>query len=183
MEAQRRWGGLALVLCGLMVAGPSKAVTASGIPSLVDAYATQLGASCHRPEKGAALVAAVAQRADLNGDHVDEWIIDAGRACPHTDGPAVKYGSQVTVFSAAEKGEAVPSFQQAAFSSHIEHAAGKVRLILTVGGAMCGEGPESQRCDRPVVWNALTKRFELAPVAPKPAKRPDSQGGATKSRR
>lgn len=135
-------------------------------PAILNAYVAQVGAMCHRSEKGDALLTAVAQRADLNGDGIDDWVIDVGKACPTSTGPTREYGSQVTVFRGTKEGDAFPAFQQAAFASRLERVAGKTRLVLTLGGGSCGLPTAGARCDRVVVWTARTSRFDLAPLAP-----------------
>ena len=149
-------------------AASAQAAPAAHSPIILNAYVTQVGNLCHRSEKGDALLAAVAQRVDLNGDSVDDWVIDVGKACPPT-GPAGEYGSQVTVFKGTPEGDAFPAFQQAAFASRLERVGGKTRLVLTLSGASCGATSPTARCDRAVAWSAQANRFDLAPRTPAPA--------------
>lgn len=122
---------------------------------VVSAYVRQLAAIC-----GPSAGAISAQRVDLNGDRLDDWVVDAACMRKPTQPTA-----QVTVFVADAQGHAFPAFQQAAVSSNIERAAGKPRLILTLAGEACGEGATpATRCDRVLVWKPTSRSFDLAPV-------------------
>lgn len=138
-------------------------------PALVAAYTQQLVRQC-----GGALTPALAaqlvQQVDLNGDKVDDWVIDAGRyLCATRPAVFTDEGYQVTIFMGRADGRALPAFQRVAFGSRIE---GKPEtgysLWLTLGGRDCGEDSPKAHCDRRVVWRMPAGRFDLADLAKKP---------------
>jgi hypothetical protein len=160
---------IAAALAGLWAACAAGQVAAE-TPTLVNAYAQQLVAQC-----GGAMTPSledsVIQRIDLNGDKLDDWVIDASRyPCPTRPAVFADTGQVVTVFMGVADGRALPAFQRAAFGARLE---GKPEtgysLWLTLGGADCGETGPKARCDRRLAWGAKTRRFELVPLDAKPA--------------
>jgi hypothetical protein len=56
------------------------------------------------------------------------------------------------------------------FGAKLEGEGAAARLWLTVSGAACGKPPapdfaHENSCDRAIVWNAKTRKFEYAPVS------------------
>ncbi|HEX4711349.1 hypothetical protein, partial [Phenylobacterium sp.] len=107
---------------------------------------------------------------DLNGDKVDDWVVDASRyPCPGRPATFVDSGFQVTIFMGRPDGRALPAFQRVGFGARLE---GKPEtgfaLWLALGGRDCGEDDPKARCDRRVVWRTKEQRFDLAELAAKP---------------
>jgi hypothetical protein len=159
---------VALVATASAMAGrPS---LAQDMPPLVAAYTRQLAQQCGPLPQGAA-APALAERVDLNGDKLDDWIVDAGRyPCAGRPALAAAAGAQVTVFKGVQAGLAVPAFQRATFGSRLQKRPdGAPVLWLTLGGSDCGSDNPADRCDRQVVWSGA-QRFDVvepAKAAPK----------------
>ncbi|WP_340643899.1 hypothetical protein [Phenylobacterium sp.] len=153
--------GKVCVVMALALAGSAGAAT-TGTPPLVAAYAKQLTARC--PEvKGRPF----GDQVDLNGDKIDDWVIDATRhGCGASNSLQAENGALVTVFMGAADGMAYPAFQQAAFGSRLERTGGSTRLVVTVAGPPCEADSMTVKCDRILRWSALRKRFELAQATP-----------------
>jgi hypothetical protein len=110
--------------------------------------------------------------ADLNGDGRTDWAIDeAGFNC---DGATSTFkgsgGSQIYIFAGITGNRTRQAFMHGAYGMRLEGTAGHARLWLTVGGELCGQTGSFSRaeaisCERPLVWNTLTKQFEFAPLA------------------
>jgi len=139
-------------------------------PALVTAYAQQLVRQC-----GGTLTPTVAaqllQQIDLNGDKLDDWVVDASRfPCPTRPAAFKDEGYQVTIFMGRADGRALPSFQRVGFGSRIE---GKPEtgysLWLTLGGRDCGDESSKARCDRRVDWRTKEQRLDLVDPSSKPA--------------
>lgn len=153
-----------LSLCGaIAVAAMSGAASAANPPDLVAAYTQQLVSQC-----GGTLTPALAEqlirRVDLNGDKLDDWVVDAG-AYPCPTRPAVfkDNGSQVTVFLNDAQGRGLPAFQRTAFGATIQGKPSTgYSLWLSMGGSDCDAPDAKARCERQVVWRADAKRLELA---------------------
>jgi len=150
-----------VALAALALVGPT-AAAAQDMPALVAAYARQLAQQCGPLPPGASAPNLV-DRVDLNGDKLDDWIVDAGRyPCPSRPAVAAAAGAQVTVFKGIEGGIAVPAFQRAAFGSRLQRTAEGVPVLwVTLGGSDCGGEPQA-RCERRVVWRA--ERFDVVAV-------------------
>ncbi|HEX3365614.1 MAG TPA: hypothetical protein VHS75_11185 [Phenylobacterium sp.] len=144
-------------------------VAVAETPPLVAAYNQQLVRQCGG-DMTPALATQVVQQIDLNGDKIDDWIIDAGRyPCPNRAAAFKDAGSQVTVFLGRADGRALPAFQRIAYGSRIEgKPATGYALWLTLGGSDCGEGDPKARCDRRLTWQTVEQRFELVDPAAKP---------------
>jgi hypothetical protein len=164
----RRYGasGLLILIGALAMSAPG---VAAETPKLVAAYSQQLVRQCGG-ELTPALAAQVVQEADLNGDKLMDWIIDAGRyPCSNRAAAFKDQGSQVTVFLGRSDGRALPAFQRIAFGSRIEgKPATGYALWLTLGGGDCGETDPKARCDRRLTWRTAEQRFELVDPAAKP---------------
>jgi len=104
---------------------------------------------------------------DLTADGTPDWVV-AVEAIDCEGAPSV-YGDRakgVTIFVGDGAGGAAQGFTGAAYGVKLEGA----KVWLTVAGDECGAPPAkdfaSERfCERALVWNAATKRLELAPVS------------------
>ncbi len=110
-------------------------------------------------------------RADLNGDGIEDYVFDVrGINC---EGAASIYGDRemaVTVFVADARGGAREAFTASVFGMSVQGTGAAAKLWLTVMGEACGKKPardfaSEQFCDRPVVWNAKTQKFDWAAVS------------------
>jgi hypothetical protein len=157
-------GGVLLAAC---LGAPALAAEA---PALVAAYTQQLVRQCGG-ELTPALATQLVQQVDLNGDKIDDWVVDASRyPCPGRPAVFADAGSQVTIFMGRPDGRASPAFQRLGFGARLE---GKPEigyaLWVMLGGRDCGEDNPKIRCDRRVVWRAKEQRFDLAELGVKPA--------------
>lgn len=143
---------------------------AQEMPALVAAYARQLAQQCG-PLPPGATAPALADRVDLNGDKLDDWIVDAGRyPCPGRPAVAAAAGVLVTVFKGIQGGIAVPALQRATFGSRLQRLPdGGPALWLTLAGSDCGATSSEERCERRVVWRTAEQRFDLVAAPAKPA--------------
>ena len=117
MRKRTAKGFAALVTGGMALVASAAAAEP---PPMVAAYSQQLVRQCGG-DMTPALAAQVVQQIDLNGDKIDDWIIDAGRyPCPNHAVAFKDAGSQVTVFLGRADGRALPAFQRIAYGSRIE---------------------------------------------------------------
>ena len=140
-------------------------------PTFVAAYVQQLVRQCSVDGK-AGPAANLIERVDLNGDKLDDWVVDASRQpCPTRAAVFADAPSQVTIFRGSSDGSATPAFQRSAYGARLEGKPGAAySLWMTLGANDCGEQNEKARCDRKVVWLATEGRFELAPLSEKAVK-------------
>jgi hypothetical protein len=127
---------------GVAAAGIAGSVFAEP-PNLVAAYTQQLVRQCGGTFT-AALATQVVRQIDLNGDKLDDWVVDASRyPCPTRPAVFASQGFQVTIFAGRLDGRALPAFQRTAYGSRIE---GKPEtgyaLWLTLGGSDCSGGAQ-----------------------------------------
>ena len=111
------------------------------------------------------------KRVDLSGDGNLDYVFFVGWM--HCPGSASLYGDReksVTVFAGDAAGGAAAAFSGMVFDVKLEGTAPALQLWLTVSGSGCGKPPapdfaRENFCDRALVWNAKTKKFDFAPVA------------------
>lgn len=152
---------LTLVL-SLLALCAAPAAQAADTPPLVAAYVEQLLKQCGAsPAQSVGLI----QRLDLNGDKLQDWIVDNSRApCPTRPKAFADYGQRVTIFLTQADGNALPGFQRDAFGTSIERdPTGRYQLWVTLAGADCGESDQAKRCSRQIVWRAAEKRLDVTP--------------------
>jgi hypothetical protein len=112
--------------------------------------------------------------ADLKGDGLIDWVIDEGGF--NCDGAWSIFsgsgGAQVYVFAGMSRNNARQSFVHGAYGMRLERESvrGRQILWLTVGGKLCGRSDppsnaEAIHCERSLIWNKTTKRFEFAPLS------------------
>lgn len=135
-------------------AGPVPAPVQKALKD-VEGICTEVGGKPH--------TANALKRADLTGDGEQEWILDVGSV--NCDGAASVYGDRekgVMVWTADGK----EVFNGSGYGMKIEGG----KLWLTVSGQECGKPPapdfaSEKFCDRPLAWNASTKKLDWAPVS------------------
>ena len=112
----------------------------------------------------------VVQRLDLNGDQIDDWIVDASAfPCPKRPVAFADQGALITVFLGTSDGLALPALQKAGFGAHLErNAEGGQSLMLTLAGGDCAADGRKIRCERKVRWVAGQGRLDLAPISGAP---------------
>lgn len=121
--------------------------------------------------QGKANTGKAVQRADLNADGATDFIVDVG-SIECVDAYSV-YGDRekdVGVFLGDGKGSAVQAFGDSVFGVRLDGQGAKARLWLTTSGAGCGKKPakdfaSESFCERPLTWNAATRKLEYAPVS------------------
>jgi hypothetical protein len=163
-NANRLLTGLAAVLCGVTAAAdaPPPAAVATALKEIAS-MCTDAG--------GKPLTDKAVQRADLNGDGKEDYVLDVGSV--GCDGAASIYGDReksVTVYAGDGKGGAKQAFADMTFGMKIEGTGPAAKLWLTTSGAGCGKGQaqdfaSESFCERAIVWNAKTQAFEYAPVS------------------
>jgi hypothetical protein len=151
-------GGLATSL-GAYAAAP-------GLPAAVQTELAAMASIC-TDVGGKALTDEAVQRADLNADGKDDYVLDVGRI--QCEGAASAYGDRakdVIVFVGDGSGGAAKGWSGVAYGSRIEGS----KLWLGVSGAECGKPPakdfaSESFCERPLAWNAAQRKLEFAPVS------------------
>lgn len=116
---------------------------------------------------GKAMTNDAVKRADLNGDGMEDFVLDVGGI--NCDGAASIYGDRekgVAVYVGDGKGGATHAFSDSVYGSKIEGG----KLWLGVAGERCGRKRAADFagesfCDRPIAWNAAAKKFDYAPVS------------------
>jgi len=133
----------------------------AALPPLVNAYVEQLVRQCGGQGVNPGLI----DQFDINGDKLDDFIVDASRQpCPTRPEAYRAAGSTVTVFLARPDGLAYPALQRNALSAQLERKpGGGYSLWLNLAGEDCGSA-ESARCTRQVLWTASDQRLDLAPA-------------------
>lgn len=162
-----------LFALALLASLSSLAVSASAgspLPKAVQTALAQVAAVCREAE-GKPTTKDAIQRADLNGDGHEDYVLDVGAVI--CDGAASIYGDRekgVLVFAGDGKGGAVEAFNGSSFGTRLEGAGGAAKLWLSVMGADCGRKPaasfaEESFCERPLQWSAKSRKFEFAPLS------------------
>jgi hypothetical protein len=111
------------------------------------------------------------KRADLNGDGIEDYVLDVGSV--GCEGAASVYGDRekgVLVYVGDGKGGAREAFNDVSFGVTLEGSGATAKLWLTMSGGSCGKPPakdfaSENFCDRAIVWNAKTQKFDYAPVS------------------
>jgi hypothetical protein len=164
---------LSLAICStlaLAASTPQKPAAAAKLPATVAGDLDAMAEQC-REAGGKPLTDAAIKRADLNADGKEDFVLDVGSI--NCDGAASIYGDRekgVTVYVGDGNGGATNAFSEWVFGATIEGTGPAAKLWLTVSGEACGKKraadfASENFCDRAIVWNAKTKKFEFAPVA------------------
>jgi len=162
---------ISLAGTGIVLAAdvPARPAAASPLPSKVTADLRSIADQCTEvggtPRTGDAV-----KRADLNGDGKEDFVIDTGSV--NCDGAASIYGDRekwVGVYAGDGKGGATSAFVDSVYGVSIEGAGPAARLWLTVSAGQCGKKPakdfaSENFCERSILWNPATKKFDYAPV-------------------
>ncbi len=155
------------------LAAPGPAPAADATPKLPPAVAADVKSNADQCTEAGGKVdtKGAVQRADLNGDGIEDYVTLAGWI--RCEGFASLYGDRekaVAVYVGDGKGGATAAFNDFVFDAKIEGAGAAARLWLDVMGQMCGKKPAADFasehfCSRAIVWNAKTKKFDYAPVS------------------
>jgi hypothetical protein len=148
-------------------AGPAAAQPA--LPAAVTAALKENADLC-REAGGNPNTSNAVKAADLNGDGKQDFVLFLGWI--DCAGAASLYGDRekaVMLYDGGAPGRA-PAFTGAVFDAKLEGSGAATRLWLSVSGADCGKPPvpdfaHENFCDRALVWNAKTRKFEYAPVS------------------
>jgi hypothetical protein len=158
------------ITIGLVNFTSSALAAESKLPAVVAAELKAVAAECVEVG-GKALTEEAIKRADLNGDGKEDFVLDVGSI--QCDGAASIYGDRskkVTVYVGDGAGGAVAAFSDMSYGIRFEGTGIATKLWLTVVGEECGKKPAadfaSQKfCDRSLVWQGATKKFEFAPIS------------------
>lgn len=153
---------LAAVVAHAADTGALPATVAAAVKSVAD-VCTEFG--------GKPLTADAVERADLNGDGKEDFVLDVGSV--HCEGAASIYGDRekgVLVYVGDGAGGAKEAFNGSTYGVRIEGAGPAAKLWLTVSGEQCGKKraadfASESFCDRPLAWNAGKQSFDYAPVS------------------
>jgi hypothetical protein len=119
---------------------------------------------------GKANTDAAVKRADLTGDGRDDYVLDVGSI--NCEGAASIYGDRekaVLVYVADAAGGAKNAFAGMNYGVRLEGTGPAAKLWLTTSGADCGmkqaaDFASESFCERYIVWNAKTQKFDYAPI-------------------
>ena len=162
---------LALVMMvGPAVAPSPGAAAGAALPTIVTKALESVAAQCSEVG-GKPSTANAVKRVDLNGDGKEDFVLDVGAV--DCDGAASIYGDRgksVVVYVGDGAGGAVEAFNEAVYGVKIEGTGPAAKLWLGVSGSQCGKPPapdfaHENFCDRALVWNAATRKFDYAPVS------------------
>jgi hypothetical protein len=153
-----------------LTASSSPAVAEEKLPAAVAADVKSNADLC-REAGGTPNTKDAVKSADLNGDGKPDFVFLNGWI--QCEGAASIYGDRekpLTVYAGDGAGGAVAAFSGAVFDAKLEGTGAATKLWLGVSGAGCGKPPardfaSESFCDRALVWNAKTKKFEFAPVS------------------
>lgn len=111
------------------------------------------------------------RRADLNGDGRDDFVLYTGWiTCKNAYSIYGDREKALSVFVGGDNDGAALAFEDAVFDAKIERPdARPAQLWLTTWAEGCGVPPAAtfaaeHFCDRAIVWNAATRRFDYAPL-------------------
>jgi hypothetical protein len=161
------------IACGIalsMIASAEPADAQEKLPAAVAADLKSVADVCQEVG-GKPITTSAVKSADLNGDGKTDFVLDGGSiAC---DGAASIYGDRekgVTVYAGDGAGGAVAAFSDVVFGMKIEGSGAAAKLWLTTSGGGCGKPPapdfaHENFCDRALVWNTKTRKFDYAPVS------------------
>jgi hypothetical protein len=149
---------------------PAQPPVAPRLPTAVAADLKSVADQC-REVGGKPLTQDAVKRVDLNGDAKDDFVVDLGQV--NCDGAAGVYGDRekgVTVYVGDGAAGASNAFSDFVYGAKLVGEGPAAKLWLTVAGEACGRKPAADFasenfCDRAIVWNAKTKKFDYAPLA------------------
>ncbi len=148
---------------------PEKPAERSKLPTIVAASVKSLDDTC-REVGGNPLNSDAVKRVDLNADGKEDFVVDVGSA--NCDGAASVYGDRekgIAVYIGDGISNATEAFSDLVYGATIEGADAAV-LWVTVSAQRCGRKPAADFatesfCDRALVWNAQTMKFQYSPVS------------------
>jgi hypothetical protein len=158
------------MLVSICILAPVAAVAQAALPATVAKDLKENVDLC-REVGGRPMTDKAVERVDLNGDGKEDFVFYVGSiGC---EGAASIYGDRekgVTVYVGDGRGGAVAAFTDAVFGAKVEGTGPAAKLWLTVSGGGCGKPPAADFasenfCDRAIVWNAKTKKFDYSPVS------------------
>ncbi len=162
-----------IAIAAAMCAGSISPALAEGAkdptPAIVTAAVREIERTCQEVG-GKPITTGVVTAADLTADGVVDYLVDlAGADC---DGAASIYGDRdkgVWVYVGDGRGGAAMAHTESVYGARLEGTGRAARLWLTVAGADCGKPPapdfaSENFCERPLAWNAKTRKFALGPV-------------------
>lgn len=143
---------------------------ANALPSPVSAAVAALAARCSAVD-GKPQVNAAVQHGDFNADGYDDFVLFSGWiACENAASIFGDREKDITVFIGNDAGGASTAFTGSVYDVTLEGEAKTSHVWVTVAGEQCGNPPaptffEESFCDRALVWNQATARFDYAPLS------------------
>ncbi len=161
---------LAVLGAGIAMTASVHAATPAPLPKSVKDAVDAVAAVCSESDGKPNTTNAI-KRADLNADGHEDYVLDVGSVV--CDGAASIYGDRekgVMVYVGDGKGGAVEAFNGSSFAINLEGTGSSAKLWLSVMGHDCGKKPaasfaEESFCERPLQWNAKTRKFDFAPLS------------------
>jgi hypothetical protein len=107
---------------------------------------------------------------DLNGDRVDDFVVYAGwMVCENAWSVYGDRQKAIMVYAGDGRGAAPEAFADQVYDAAIESTSSGDSLWLSIAAEGCGRPraetfAEETFCDRAIVWNTVTRRFEYAPL-------------------
>ena len=158
------------LVAALGALAPVAAAAETGVPAAVAKELEETAKMCSEVG-GKPKTAGAVKRADLSGDGKEDFVLDV--ASIDCEGAASVYGDRekgVSVYAGDGAGGATLVFRDSVYGVAIERAGAEAKLWLTVSDPQCGRRPgahfaSASFCDRPVQWNAKTRKLELAPLS------------------
>lgn len=169
------------VLLSMVLLAPAAVAQAQSakpkLPALVAKHVSDMAGECResggKPRPSPDLLHVV----DLTGDGLPDYVIHNGAFI--CEGAASLFsgsgGSSMAVYVGTPDRQAFAAFGSGTFGVTIEPATRPGQpptLLVEVGGPLCGQRvtdntPRSsyKYCQRPVLWNAATRKMDYAPVS------------------
>ena len=119
----------------------AQAAAAPPLPAVVAKAVKEVAAVCNENGGKANMTNAV-KRADLNGDGIEDYVLDVGSV--NCDGAASVYGDRekgVLVYVGDGKGGATEAFNDMSYGVTLEGTGSAAKLWLAVSGQLCGKPP------------------------------------------
>ena len=157
------------ILVSVLAATASGQTPTATLPPSVAAALAELTAMCS-DAGGAPRVEKAVQRADLNADGAEDFVLYAGWLdCENAWSIYGDREKALTVFAGDGHGGAAQAFSDMVFDAKIEKEGKDAQLWLGTSAEGCGRPraatfAEETFCDRPIAWQAGAARFEYAPL-------------------
>lgn len=162
--------GILFVLGAAACDQSTRSPAANTPPSLVAAAVAALAAQCSAVD-GTPQADTAVRRGDFNADSHEDFVLYAGwLVCENAASVVGDREKEVTVFIGNDAGSASVAFHDSVYEVTLEGERKNGQVWLAVAGERCGNPraatfSEESFCDRALVWNKATARFDYAPLS------------------